>query len=67
MTEELKAQKQLDLITAAIAVIEACAEEDRKVTHAKHIDPYYREALDRLDLKLTSARAYALRVKTIGR
>ena len=67
MTEVEKAQRQLDLITDAIAAVKSAAEEERKITHAKHIDPYYQEALDRLDVKLTSARAYAYRVMTIGR
>lgn len=67
MNEAEKAQRQLDLITDAIASVIYAAEEERKVTHAKHIDPYYQEALDRLDVKLTGARAYAFRVQTIGR
>ena len=66
MNELEKAQRQLDLIKSAIAIVEALAEEDRKVTHVKHIDTYYREALDRLEVKLTGARAYAFRVMTIG-
>lgn len=67
MTEIEKAQRQLDLITDAIVAVKYAAEEERKVTHSKHIDPYYQEALDRLDVKLTGARAYAFRVQTIGR
>ena len=67
MTEVEKAQRQLDLITDAIAAVKFAAEEERKITHAKHIDPYYQEALDRLEVKLTGARAYAHRVMTIGR
>ena len=66
LTAAEKAQRQLDLITDAIAAVKYAAEEERKVTHAKHIDPYYREALDRLDVKLVGARAYAFRVQTIG-
>jgi hypothetical protein len=67
MTELEKAQRQLDLVVDAIAAVKFAAEEERKITHAKHIDPYYREALDRLEVKLTGARAYAYRVQTIGR
>ena len=67
MSEQEKAQRQLDLIVDAITAIKFAAEEERKITHAKHIDPYYQEALDRLDVKLTGARAYAHRVMTIGR
>ena len=67
MSEQEKAQRQLDLITEAIAAVRYAAEEERKVTHAKHIDLYYQEALDRLDAKLTGVRAYAHRVMTIGR
>jgi hypothetical protein len=67
MTELEKAQRKLDLITNAIAAVKFAAEEERKITHAKHIDTFYVEALDRLDLKLTGARAYAYRVQVIGR
>ena len=67
MTEVEKAQRQLDLITDAIAAVKYAAEEERKITHAKHIDPHYQEALDRLDVKLTGGRAYAHHVMTIGR
>lgn len=67
MTEFEKAQRKLDLITNAIAAVKFAAEEERKITHNKHIDTYYAEALDRLDLKLTGARAYAYRVQTIGK
>jgi len=67
MTELEKAQRKLDLITNAIAAVKFAAEEERKITHAKHIDTFYAEALDRLDLKLTGARAYAYRVQVIGR
>lgn len=65
MNEAEKAQRQLDLITDAILAVRNAAEEERKVTHSKHIDPYYREALDRLDVKLTGARAYAFRAQTV--
>jgi hypothetical protein len=67
MTELEKAQRKLDLVVDAIAAVKFAAEEERKITHAKHIDTFYSEALDRLDLKLTGARAYAYRVQTIGR
>ena len=67
MTELEKAQRKLDLVVDAIAAVKFAAEEERKITHAKHIDPDYRDALDRLDVKLTGARAYAYRVQTIGR
>jgi hypothetical protein len=67
MTELEKAQRKLDLVVDAIASVKFAAEEERKITHAKHIDTFYAEALDRLDLKLTGARAYAYRVQTIGR
>ena len=67
MTESEKAQRRLYLIEHAIQIIKVVAEEERKITHDKHIDPYYQEALDRLEVKLTGARAYAFRVQTIGR
>ena len=67
MTEVEKAQRRLDLITDAIAAVKFAAEEERKITHAKHIDDDYCTALEYLELKLTGARAYAFRVQTIGR
>jgi len=59
--------RQLELVLGAIAAVKSAAEEERKITHSKHIDKYYSEALDRLDVKLTGARAYADRVGAIGR
>ena len=65
MNEVEKAQRQLDLITDAIAAVKFAAEEERKITHARHIGSNYRDALDCLELKLTGAREYAYRVMTI--
>lgn len=67
MNESEKAQQQMNLITDAIAAVERAAEEERKVTHARHIDERYVEALNILDIKLFGAGAYARRVQTIGR
>lgn len=67
MTEAEKAQRQLDLIEHAIWNVKFAAEEERKITHAKHIDPLYQKVLDDLDIKLTGARAWAFRVQTVGR
>lgn len=67
MTEAEKAQRQLDLITDAIASVKFAAEEERKVLHTKHIDPLYQKVLDDLDIKLTGVRAYAFRVQTLGK
>ena len=67
MTELEKAQRKLDLVVDAIAAVKFAAEEERKITHAKHIDQFYAEALDRLDVKLTGTRAYLTRIETIGR
>ena len=67
MTEVEKAQRRLDLITDAIAAVKFAAEEERKITHTKHIDYDYCMALEYLELKLSGARAYAFRVQTIGR
>lgn len=67
MKELEKAQRVVYLVEHAIWCIKQSAEEERKITHAKHIDQYYTEALDRLDVKLTGARAYLTRIETIGR
>lgn len=67
MTELEKAQEAVLLAEHAIWNVKFAAEVERKMTHAKHIDPHYQEALDRLDVKLSGARAYAHRVMTIGR
>jgi hypothetical protein len=64
---DLQAQRRLGLITDAIDAVRFAAEEDRKITHDNAIDPYYREALDRLEVKRAGMRAYAFRVKTLGR
>lgn len=67
MTELEKAQQRLALVEHAIWNVKFAAEEERKITHAKHLDQYYVEALDRLGVKLTGARAYLTRIETIGR
>lgn len=66
-TPALQAQRQLDLIADAIAAVQLAANEDRKVTHAAHVDPFYTEALDQLELKQEQVRAWAFRVQVIGR
>jgi hypothetical protein len=67
MTELEKAKKQVLLVEHAIFNVKFAAEEERKITHSKHIDTYYQEALDRLDVKITGARAYLGRIEAIGR
>ena len=67
MTELEKAQKAVMLVEHAIFNVKFAAEEEKKMSHAKHIDQHYVEALDRLDVKLTGARAYLTRIETIGR
>jgi hypothetical protein len=66
VTELEKAQKSLDLVEHAIFNVKFAANEERKITHAKHIDTYYIEALDRLGVKLVGARAYLSRVQILG-
>lgn len=67
MMDPEQAQRQVDLITAAIEAVRSAADEERRITHSKHIDPLYHQALGRLEAKLTGARAYAFRVQIIGR
>ena len=67
MTEIEKAQQAVLLVEHAIFNVKFAAEEERKITHAKHIDQFYAEALDRLDVKLTGARAYLTRIEITGR
>ncbi len=67
MTKLEKAQREVELIGHAIKTLKECAAEERKMYHAKHIDQHYVDALDRLDVKLTGARAYLTRIETIGR
>lgn len=67
MNELEKAQQAVLLVEHAIFNVKFAAEEEKKMTHAKHIDQHYVEALDRLDVKLTGARAYLTRIETIGR
>ena len=67
MTELEKAQREVELIDRAINTLKECAAEERKMYHAKHIDQYYREALDRLEVKKVGADAYLYRIKVIGR
>ena len=67
MTELEKAQREVELIDHAISTLKECAAEERKMYHEKHIDQYYREALDRLEVKKVGADAYLYRIKVIGR
>jgi hypothetical protein len=67
MTELEKARREVELICHAINTLKECAAEERKMWHDKHTDQYYREALDRLDVKRTGAEAYLWRLETVGR
>lgn len=60
------AEKQLMLTEHAIFNVKFAANEERKITHAKHINTYYAEALDRLEVKLCGDRAYLSRVEILG-
>jgi len=66
MTDLEKAQKSLDLIEHAIFNVTFAANEERKMTHAKHIDKYYVEALGRLEVKRVGASAYLSRMQFLG-
>lgn len=66
MTALEKAQREVLLVEHAIFNVKFAADEEKKMTHAKHIDKHYVEALDRLGVKLTGARAYLTRIETIG-
>lgn len=65
MTALELAQKRLLLTEHAIFNVKFAAAEERKLTHAKHIDKYYVEALDRLEVKLCGDRAYLSRVEIL--
>jgi hypothetical protein len=67
MTELEKARREVELIRHTINTLKECAAEERKIWHDKHLDRYYCEALDRLDVKRTGAEAYLWRLETIGR
>ena len=67
MNELEMAKKVVELVEHAIWNVRFAAEEERKLTHAKHIDEHYREALERLDVKLTGANAYLKRVEVLGK
>lgn len=61
------AQKRVLLTEHAVFNVKFAAAEERKMTHAKHIDQYYVEALDRLEVKLCGDRAYLSRVEILGK
>lgn len=58
---------EIDLITDAIAAVKYAAEEDQKISHNKHIDKHYRDALACLNIKLTGATVSRVRAQTIGK
>jgi hypothetical protein len=60
------AKQRLSLTEHAIFNVKFAANEERKLTHAKHIDKFYVEALDRLEVKLCGDRAYLSRVEILG-
>lgn len=67
MNELEKAKQAVALIKHAIHNVRFAAEEERKITHSKHIDRYYQEALDRLEVKRVGADAYLFRIQTVGK
>jgi hypothetical protein len=66
MTDFEKAKRAVELINHAMNTLKECAAEERKMYHDKHTDQYYREALDRLDVKRTGAEAYLFRLEILG-
>ena len=67
MTALELAQKRMLLTEHAIFNVKFSAEEERKLTHSKHIDHYYVEAMERLNVKLVGDRAYLSRVEILGK
>lgn len=67
MTELEKAKHEVELINHAINTIKNCADEERKITHSKHTNQHYEQALQILELKRTGAEGYLFRLKVIGR
>lgn len=60
-----EALKVYALTEQAIFEVKYAAEEERKITHAKHISEHYRNILDRLDIKITGERALLARYKAL--
>ena len=67
MTELEKARREVELVRHAMNTLKECAAEERKMWHDKHTDQYYREALDRLEVKLAGSEAYLFRLEILGK
>lgn len=67
MTDGEKAQERMRIANEAFAQVQALANQDRKLSHGKHISSHYSAALDQLDRERTGARAYLARFSTVGR
>jgi hypothetical protein len=67
MTPLELAQQSLAYTEHAIFNVTFAANEERKMLHTKHINQFYTEALDRLQVKLVGDRAYLSRVEILGK
>lgn len=58
---------QVALLTEhALFNVRFAAEEERKVTHSKHISGFYRELINQLESKLDAERAVLTRNEALG-
>jgi hypothetical protein len=61
------AKRRVELAKDALDFVKDAANQDRKLTHEKHINGHYTKALQELESVLNGAQAYLKRVEVLGR
>lgn len=60
-------EKTILLTEHALSAIKFAAEEERVISHSKHISGFYRTMINEFESKLDAERALLKRIETVGR
>lgn len=66
MTEIEKLETRIAAINTAVVAVKSAMGIDRKLSHAKHNNDHFTNALDQLDIVLTGLKSLKIRVETLG-
>ena len=60
-------EKTILLTEHALFAVKFAAEEERVISHSKHISGFYRSMINEFESKLDAERALLKRIETVGR
>ena len=67
MTELEIAKRRVELAKDALDFVKDAANQERKLTHEKHVNGHYTKAMQELESILFGAQAYLKRLEILGR